>query len=287
MNESLGTDLYSEGESDNWVKQASVGIDKVLEATGLPALTEQVGRGFGELVGNPEAGAAYGKDLPRMAVNVAPMLLATTGVGAPIGMAASAALSGAQAYTATGSPAAGVTSGLLNIAMPAVAGRATQAALKTMGGEFVEEAARYFPTNRLMGAAGEAAGQLAAGGVGVGADVGSQLAAGQQVHISPTEQLLNLTLGQVPFAGMYLGKQGRVALGGRTTRAHIDELRTASKLTEDATNYAKNKAELDQRMRETEVPPPPEGEVPPGTDLKRAKAGERATERRGWRDRSG
>ena len=65
----------------------------------------------------------------------------------------------------------------------------------------------------------------------MGAEIGQQVAAGEPIHVSPTEQLLNLTLGQAPFAAAYLTKGGRVPWGGAATRAHVGELEHAIELT--------------------------------------------------------
>src|SRR4029077_2820767 len=82
MNDPLGTDLYSEGLNDNWIKRTSVGIDRLLEMTGIPQAGEEVGRSIGEAVGNPEAGASIGGGLGRMAVNMLPMFIPGVGPAA-------------------------------------------------------------------------------------------------------------------------------------------------------------------------------------------------------------
>ena len=258
MNESLGTDLYSAGQDDNWIKRASVGVDRLLEATGLPQAGEEFGRGVGELVGNPEAGAAIGGGLPRMGVNMLPMLLPGPGWVAAAGMGA---LSGAEAYTATGSETAGVLGGLTAAVMPGAAKLAEQAALKGLGGKFIEGSLKaggpYFPETIPQGILSQAAGQTAAGVLGVGAEIGQQVAAGQPISVSPTEQLLNLTLGQAPFAAAYLTKGGRIPWGGAATRAHVSELENAIELTRGLKNYGENKAELSNKAAQENIADPP------------------------------
>ncbi len=136
MNQLTGTDLYSQGQSDNFIKRSSVGIDKALEWTGIPTATEALGRGAGTLVGNPEAGAAIGHGLPRMGVNFAPLAVgAVFPPAAPAMLAATGALSGAEAYTNTGSPASGLVTAGINMAMPGVANAAEQFVLRKMGVE--------------------------------------------------------------------------------------------------------------------------------------------------------
>ena len=137
MNESLGTDLYSAGQEDNWIKRTSVGIDRLLEKTGLPQAGEEFGRAVGEAVGDPEAGAYYGRGAARMGVNSLPLLLPGPGW---IGAAGMAALSGAEAYTSTGSPTAGVLGAAMAGVSPAVGKFAEQAVLKRIGGKLVEGA---------------------------------------------------------------------------------------------------------------------------------------------------
>lgn len=274
MNDKLGTDLYSAGLEDNFIKRASVGVDRLLEKTGLPQAGEEFGKGFGRVFGDETAGAEIGRGLARGALNVLPMLI--PGVGPAAGaarFAGQAALAGAEAYTATGEPMAGVIGGVTAGIMPGAAHLAEQAVLKRMGGELVEGVSRYFPKTIPQGIASQAAGQLAAAGLGVGSEVGQQVAAGQPISISPTEQLLNLTLGQAPFAGMYLTKGGRVPWGGEATRAHIAELQSrahageldhAIELTKGLQDYNAKQAEIKAKPGMEEIVDPPKA---PETDL--------------------
>jgi hypothetical protein len=57
MNQVTGTEDYSQGLSDSWIKHASVGLDRFLESTGAPEVTEELGRTVGGWIGDPEAGA--------------------------------------------------------------------------------------------------------------------------------------------------------------------------------------------------------------------------------------
>jgi hypothetical protein len=280
MNDSLGTDLYSEGLNDNWIKRTSVGIDRLLEMTGIPQAGEEIGRSIGEAVGNPEAGASIGGGLGRLAVNTLPMFIPGAGwaaTGARLG--GMAALSGAEAYTSTGSPTAGVLGAATAAAMPGVANWAEQAALKRLGGRLVageilrgtpvqqaarmaageapEAFSRYFPETISQGVLSQGAGQLAAAGLGVGSQVAEQVAAGEPIHVSPTEQLLNLTLGQAPFAAAYLTRGGRAAWGGAATRSHVAELENAIELTRGLKNFNENKQEISNKPGMAEIVDPP------------------------------
>jgi hypothetical protein len=232
MNQELGTDLFDEGVNDNIIKRTSVGIDRLLESTGLPHETAKLGADFGELLGNREAGRVIGEKIPRSLVNFAPML-ATRNVG---GLLAMAGLSGTETYTETGSPAAGLVSAATAAAMPKVAELGEQAVLKRFGGKLLtgplankegrvtEQLSRYFPETIAQGVKSQVAGQVAAIGFGESARA---LEAGltpddpnnpRSVYkFSPTETLLNMTLGQLPFAALYLTKHGKAGLGGQTT----------------------------------------------------------------------
>ena len=239
MNEVTGTDNYSAGQEDNWLKQASVAVDRALEATGAPEVTGALGEAVGGWIGDPEAGRAIGESLPRTAASMVPFFI--PGVGAIAGPMSMAALGGAEAYTKTGSVASGLTSAALNLAMPGVAHVAEQAVLKGVGGKLVQGPLvdyavdnagvvkdvttqafkRYYATSLPQGIAAYTGGQAAAAGTAVASDVTQQVLSGEDVHISPTEQLLNLTLGQLPFAAMHLTKGGRVPFGGSATRAEV------------------------------------------------------------------
>src|SRR4029077_1080459 len=238
------------------------------------------GRSIGEAVGNPEAGASIGGGLGRMAVKMLPMFIPGVGPAAQAArFAGMAALSGAEAYTSTGSPTAGIIGGVTAGVMPKVAELAEQAALKGLGGRLVQgeyyggtplqmraQAAagarttaidKYFPETISQGILSQGAGQLAAAGLGVGSQVAEQVAAGEPIHVSPTEQLLNLTLGQAPFAGAYLTRGGRVPWGGAATRSHVAELENAMELTRGLKNFNENKQEIGNKPGMAEIVDPP------------------------------
>ena len=265
MNESLGTDLYSAGPGrqldqahERW-RGSLAGGDRA--AAGGRGIREECRRDRGQSRGRSgdwrrfaEDGRQYASDAPSGA------WLGRRGRDGRL-------LSGAEAYTATGSETAGVLGGLTAAVMPGAANFAEQAALKAAGGRLVQGALpageairRYFPETIPQGILSQAAGQLAAGGLGVGAEIGQQVAAGQPISVSPTEQLLNLTLGQAPFAAAYLTKGGRIPWGGAATRAHVSELENAIELTRGLKDYQENKAEISNKASQENIadplPPP-------------------------------
>jgi hypothetical protein len=54
MDQLMGTQDYSQAASDPRIKQASTGIDRLLEATGAPEAGEKLGRSIGSALGNEE-----------------------------------------------------------------------------------------------------------------------------------------------------------------------------------------------------------------------------------------
>lgn len=274
MNQLSGTDLYGEGLHDNLIKRASVGIDKALEWTGLPDVAEGFGRNVGEIVGNPEAGASIGHGLPRMALNFLPMLVPGVGVGATVArLGGLAALQGAQSYTETGSPGAGLLSGVTAAALPGITNRIEQMVLGRIGGRLVEgplrdvatgavdQFSRYFPQTLGQGLTSQLAGQAGAALTTEASSFGQEELAGQPLH-NPfsTETLLNLTLGQLPFAGLYATKHGRVALGGEASRVAAENAQRAVTRTEGEL-AAKAALEKDSRKTGLESIPNFVGEV--------------------------
>lgn len=228
MNRLTGTDLYGQGVNDNWVKQGSVGIDRILDASGLPSLGAQAGREVGSWIGAPDQGEAVGRGLPRMAINFAPMVastIATGGAAAPLwaaaGLGATGLLSGAESYTNTGSVASGVISGATNVLMPGVAGLAERSALGALGGRVLSGPISDTLGNVLPGALGYVdnkidatlaqragsflAGQAAAAGLGeAGSGLEAAMDPNRDYSFDPKAMLLNMTLGQLPFATAHL-----------------------------------------------------------------------------------
>lgn len=293
MNALSGTDLYAAGQHDNLLKRASVGLDRLLERTGLPEAGAQLGQQYGEIFGAPEQGRAVGEKLARGTANFAPMFIPGAGWAATAGrLGLTGLLSGAETYTETGSPAAGLISGATAAAMPAVANAAEQATLRGIGGRLVagplEEGGaitainRLFPKTLGQGVASQAAGQAAAAGFG---ELSSALQSGvdpnREYHFDPKAALINMTLGQAPFAGIYLTKHGRATLGGETTARQADALEQAVNLTrrnielKTAADLAKTKPGLNAVPDATRAPLTPEQETERNTILSRLRTQQR------------
>jgi hypothetical protein len=186
MNRLSGTNLYDAGKHDNVIKQFSHTLDKVLEESGLVDVGREFGRASGELVGAPEVGAQIGAGLPRSTINFAPLFVPGVGWGAAAArLGGTALLSGAETYTETDSPLAGLISGGTSAAFPSVA-RFGEGLIKNRVGSFLS-------------------GQLLAGGFGEASGVVQTLAQGETPEFHPVNTLLGLTLGQAPFAAIHLG----------------------------------------------------------------------------------
>lgn len=234
LNDLSGTQDYSAGLNDNFVKQASTGINRLLEATGLPTAGEAVGREVGSWVGAPDTGAEIGHNLPRMGVNFAPL------IAGPWGLPAVAALSGAETYTNTGSGAAGLLSAGTNALMPGVAGLGESAALKLLGtkalsgpiadaaGNVIGHANQYFP-NLGQKVGSFLGGQAAAAGFGeAGSAAQAAIDPNGHYQFSPTTALLNMTLGQIPFAASHLAGKAFGREGNAPTQIDLENQLRAS-----------------------------------------------------------
>lgn len=270
MDRARGTNLYSAGLEDNWIKRANVGLDRMLEATGLPARLEEVGGRVGSWVDNEEVGRTVGHGMLRSAVNFLPIMRAGSLLTR---LGGTAALSGSDVYTQTGSPGAGVVAGTISAAMPGVAGLAERSVLRGMGvkpivgritpnpltPEITEAVKRYIPESVKQGVLSQLAGQTTAAGLG---EVGSMLQAGldenQDYNFSPSSMLLNATLGQVPFTALYLSKGGRVPFGGKAaqearTKLEANILATEARLKfEEAQEAAKQRTPLEHLPKVTQ-----------------------------------
>lgn len=275
MNRQTGSTAYSAGLKDNWVKQASASIDDLLEMTGLPDMGANLGRSIGGAIGQEDAGEEIGRGWARMGANMLPLLLPGPGW---VGAAGMGLMSAMDAYTATDSPAAGVIGGVTAGIMPKVAGMAGQAALKALGVPAIEgpllsgagsvgkiaqleagvdplQLSRRIPTTLAQGALSQLAEQGAAAGLGEASKLATQAATGQPLELSPTDILLNLTLGQAPFAGMYALKGGRAALGGETSRRSARDLQQGIEETKTALDY---RAHVDESRKKADIEKVPE-----------------------------
>jgi hypothetical protein len=134
-----GSPLLAAGEKPSKIKDISVGLDKLLEKTGLPATAGQAVGGLYEKLGlKRESGEQLGQSLPRSFAEVGALLGGAAMMGtpaAPLGaglMAAGIASPAAKTYEETGSPVAGLITGGLQAALPA-SGSLGRAALAPVG----------------------------------------------------------------------------------------------------------------------------------------------------------
>jgi hypothetical protein len=111
--------------------------------------------------------------------------------------------------------------------------------------------AERIPVNLFQGAAGQIGANVAGAGLFSAAGAAQQLVQGQAPSFSPTDMLLQATLGQGPFAALHLTKGGRAALGGRTSRERAAQLQDSIQVATDAQAAA-------EHMRETEAKAPDE-----------------------------
>ncbi len=259
MNRITNSDLYSAGLHDNLIKRTSHSLDRLLQSTGLVDVGREFGRSVGETVGAPETGAQIGASLPRTTVNFAPLLIPGVGVGATVArLGLTGLLSGAGTYTETGSPAAGLISGVTAAALPKVTDVAEQALLKRIGGRLVEgpladtagqqvdRVSRYFAETPVQKAASFLTGQAVAAGAMEAGTAGEQLVQGKTPENPLTvDTLLNLTLGQAPFAALHLlGPHGSPA----------DRLQKAIDISKNAIELRQAKDALDNKTPIEKLP---------------------------------
>ena len=231
-----GTDFYSAGLDDNFLKRSSVAIDRLLEKTPLPDWGAAGGRALGSLVGAPDVGETIGRGVPRGIVNFAPLIAAQAtpvGWGADVAAAAgytglglSSLLQGTQTYTETGSPAAGLISGATAAVLPSITGAAEHAAAAGLGAEVVKgqmadlagnvtsNVNRVFPTTVTQKLGSFLGGQTAAAATLQAGQWGEQAAEGQPLTTDPKSLLLGMTLNTLPFTLAHLGGKGIKALRG-------------------------------------------------------------------------
>lgn len=126
-NQATNSKLFQQGVNDNLVKQASTGIDRAIEWTGLPEVTGGIGEWAGGLVGMPELGRQMGEHLPRDLATLGTMAIPVAGV--PI----AAGLTAADAYTQGASPLNAAVQGLAMGAIGPVAHLGGELGLKWAG----------------------------------------------------------------------------------------------------------------------------------------------------------
>lgn len=278
MSRQTGSDMFLAGENDNWIKRASNAIDQTLEATRLPAATERFGRAVGSAFGAEDKGGEIGRQIPRMTLDFLPLFIPGVGPGYTAArLGGTALLSGAGAYTATDSPAAGLIAGGVNAAMPSVARFAEQAAVKGLGGRVLQgpttdmlgrtgQVNEILPMNRLQGAGGIAAGETAASVWGEVGAAGQALASGQEYSLDPIDIALDMTLGQVPFGAVYMTKAGRTQFGGKTAKREAEKLDANIKVTRARQVLAEKKRRDEENLETSPLPRVVEREDAPDVD---------------------
>lgn len=255
QNALTGTDLYTAGLDDNILKRLSVGIDRAIESTPIDDWLGDAGATVGRWVGNEAAGRQIGQGTLRSLVDFAPMFIPGLGVA---GKLATGLLAGGKSYTDTGSAASGVIGGLSSMLMPTVAGAAENLALRQFGvkplvGRIttpagkVEAFKRYLPQNLTQGLVAQGAGQAVGAGF---SEVGRMAEAGfdpnREYEFSPSQALLEMTVGQLPFTALYATKGGKVALGGKATK----DFEAQTKANMAATELAQLHRDGEESMRQ-------------------------------------
>ncbi len=243
MNNLTGSDVYSEGLHDNWIKRTSHAIDKAIEWTGAPEVTGAFGRGVGSLFDMPDQGEAMGRGIPRTFVDIGSFFVPGLGPATALPRLAGAALmGGGHTYAETGSPAAGVVSGLTNAVLPGAVGMLEKSILKRVGaekfvGDVLDSAATakagrniFTGVDQFMGTTGQNAlawtgGQVGALGLMAGSEMATQaLDPNQEVSNPLTKEFwLSQGIQQLPFFAMH----GATRLFGPSAEAAKAKTRAA------------------------------------------------------------
>lgn len=246
QNNLSGTRSFDAGlDSAFGTKPLTYGLRKIVEATGIPELTGWIGEKAGGLVGAPEMGQQVGESAGYGVSTLLPMLI--PGLGQTATVLSMGGLGAANAYADTNSGLSALFAGATNALMPGIAHRVEQATLGKLGGTLVEGIGssggirQFFPKSIPMGLATQGVSQLIAGGFGQGMRLGEALLKtdnpddpSSTYTLDPTRIGLELTVGQLPFMGLYMTKQGASQLGGKTTRETIEALRADIRKTEAA-----------------------------------------------------
>lgn len=247
LNRTSGTQDYSAGLHDNWIKQASASINRGLEWTGAPEASGQAFKKLAESVGvEGQTGFDVGHGLPRSIVNLLPIGVAAglapfTGGGsllAAAGAIGAGSLAGAETYTETDSPAAGLVSGVATAALPKVFQTGGQLALKAIGvplTEGVDAATGQFIRQRLEKTIGQrlasyAGGQAAAFTDFEAAHQAQSVVEGQGlVNPFTKTNLFGTIAGQLPFLALDIPRVARatphveIAERSTTTSAKVGD----------------------------------------------------------------
>lgn len=178
------------------------------ELTSAPsAVLGGVVGGVGEMFGQGEAGRVVGAGLPRMAVDMAPLIAAgPVGWAGALGAVGTGALMGAHTYADTGSRNAALATGVTGALMP-VAGRvAGSVAARMAGAPLVEgmttagqKFSQYFAETGGQKAAQFVGSQTGMNAMGVAGMVGADRAMGGNTSIADLVMSPEFLIQQIPF----------------------------------------------------------------------------------------
>ncbi len=287
-NERTKSHKYDQGLNDNWLKRTSHNFDRLLSPISKPlgetsaAITKGVG-----LPQFAEQGRAIGEGLPRAMVELSTMFSGwgaaakipslakrvATGVGL---MTPGATAMGAKAYTESGSPAVGVTSGVSGMLMPPMVGGAHNLAsramantlFKTVGDKVIPKHTGYFAG--LGERAVAALARQSAAGANMELGIQSTSVAGGQGLVDPTtpEHTFDMVASMAPFAFLEVagatatprGKNFRSSAAQQAAMQHTAELKAKAHIRKAAEDFDKtagddpkvgqNTVELDRAVDE-------------------------------------
>lgn len=248
---------YKQGLSNNFIKKFSYGIDSLLESTPLPELGERFGGALGSLFDMEQTGREVGRTLPRQAVNALPLI--ASAVAPPIGLAGTALLTGADVYTQTDSPGAGVLAGGIAALLPGVSQVASKEIGKRIGGKIFQGLASDginaagMPTNvrmvqevfarnlgqkLAMEVGGETA-SLLVDGVGELSQQALTREDGEPLTNPFTKEFLfGEIVGQIPFSVIH---QGVHTITGKSSLQDFKDLKKNDRITREAIDAAVRK----------------------------------------------
>jgi hypothetical protein len=243
-NRLTGTTEFSAGDRGGFgglVSKANYFVDQAIPDSWKAGSAEFGGDVFDFFGGNRDVGESVGRELPRQAVNFLPWVLSgffSGGVVPAIGLGATSALSGAQAYGDTGSPwraAASAAMPYIGGKVGELAGRGTINALGSLaqrapwlrnlglegGREIVDEAAGQavkvaatLPDRIAMYLGGQVSGQAAMEGIQYGQEAIAQRDLTPTMYEGMTlkDYVLQAGLGNLPFAAVDVPSLARASV---------------------------------------------------------------------------
>lgn len=230
MNEATGSHMFDAGTTTGFggvLKRVVAAGQNALDYTQIPDFAEEGGRQLGQALQGDYLAEHLGKGA-RGAVEGLPALLPLLSAGpAGVPMLAAAGVSGliggSEAYTDTGSPAAGVVSGLTNAAFPTIFGKAGNFALKAAGATLKDEAGHLVGETLGQRLAGYAGGQAGGAALGEASHQVNSLVQGQGLDLSPSH-FLDEAISQAPWLafdlpGVFSSVRGTALRAAADTKA--------------------------------------------------------------------